>query len=464
MDFKHAVVRILVTEAEPSYIKPWSAARIKNSSGTGFGIKIKDQRFIITNAHVIENAVYIKVYSDFLDKKYRAVKYAIGDDCDLCLLSIEDSESFWSVVDTLEIGKMGKPRQAVTVYGFPKGGEKICVTEGKITRIEIGDYCHLGNNLLEMQISSSINNGSSGGPVLGSDGKIVGVIHQSNGSGQLINYMIPSNVINHFITDVIMNGHNYKGFPYLGISTETMENDCLRGYFGMGVSESGVLVTKVDKLSDAFGILKKDDIIMYIDNIKIKNDGTIKTDFSSGVSYEMLILDKHIGSFITVTFRREGRVLNEFIKLTNGFRNTKLISSKEYNKKPRFYINTGVIFVPLTYNYIAKQKSKRWNHLLYDDKDSFIKEPVIIIKVLENKYTSGYNKVCGAIVTKINDNDIICIKDVKIAFESNESAVHVIKLENNKTIVFDAVSKEEQNKILSLYSMSNSECIDEELF
>lgn len=67
---------------------------------------------------------------------------------------------------------------------------------------------------------------------------------------------------------------NYVGFCSLGLSCQPTENVQLREYFRMRPDLTGVLVSKINPLSDAHKILKKDDIVLAFDSIPIANDGT----------------------------------------------------------------------------------------------------------------------------------------------------------------------------------------------
>ena len=86
-------------------------------------------------------------------------------------------------------------------------------------------------------------------------------------------YIIPVPVIKHFIAGVEESG-DYVGFCSLGLSFQHTQNGQLREYFGMRYDMTGVLVSKINPLSDAHRVLKKDDILLTFDGVPIANDGT----------------------------------------------------------------------------------------------------------------------------------------------------------------------------------------------
>lgn len=112
-------------------------------------------------------------------------------------------------------------------------------------------------------------------------------------------YIIPVPVIKHFLADVEENG-KYIGFCSLGLSCQPTENLQLRQHFRMQPEMTGVLVSKINPLSDAYRILKKDDIILAFDGVPIANDGTGKDLLVS--SFSMPHLDLYISKYVGLNF------------------------------------------------------------------------------------------------------------------------------------------------------------------
>lgn len=205
-----AVVKIFVTSNKMDYYRPWQSHGI--NSQVGSGSIIKGNR-ILTNAHVVSDHTFIQVKKNADAKKYTAKVVAIGHDCDLAVLSVDDPE-FFDGITPLEFGGLPELQDAVTVIGYPRGGDKISITEGVVSRIELTTYSQAGRNLLTVQIDAAVNPGNSGGPAF-QDGKLVGVVMQSLKTSQNIGYMIPMPIIEHFFEDLA--DTSYDGFPYLGI-------------------------------------------------------------------------------------------------------------------------------------------------------------------------------------------------------------------------------------------------------
>ena len=112
------------------------------------------------------------------DTKFLAKVLAIGTECDVALLTVDD-DAFWAGLRPLEFGGLPRLQDAVAVVGYPIGGDTISVTSGVVSRIEVLSYAHGSTELLGIQIDAAINSGNSGGPVFNSRGECVGIAFQS---------------------------------------------------------------------------------------------------------------------------------------------------------------------------------------------------------------------------------------------------------------------------------------------
>lgn len=67
------------------------------------------------------------------------------------MLTVEDNE-FWEGLSPVEYGDLPALQDAVTVVGYPIGGDTISVTSGIVSRIEILSYIHSSTELLALQV------------------------------------------------------------------------------------------------------------------------------------------------------------------------------------------------------------------------------------------------------------------------------------------------------------------------
>jgi S1-C subfamily serine protease len=139
------------------------------ATGSGFAL---DEHTVITNRHVVEDAVAITLSSwDGRDATVETV--AISEDHDLAVIRTVEKLQGWGELGT------GSVDDTVWVIGYPKG-RQLSVTRGKIVSSVDGDELS-GDERTESgqvwQISAKVTTGNSGGPLIGADGTVVGVVY-----------------------------------------------------------------------------------------------------------------------------------------------------------------------------------------------------------------------------------------------------------------------------------------------
>jgi S1-C subfamily serine protease len=169
-----SIVKVDVVASAPDFTAPWQ--RSSPEKGVGSGVVIDGKR-ILTNAHVVADQVNLEVQRGGVGKRFSAQVQYVCDPCDLAILSVAD-ERFFDGVKAMRIGELPRPKQPVRVYGFPKGGDGLSVTEGVVSRIQFDYYSHSASRMLMVQVDAAMNSGNSGGPVV-SDGKVVGISMQA---------------------------------------------------------------------------------------------------------------------------------------------------------------------------------------------------------------------------------------------------------------------------------------------
>ena len=172
------------------------AAQLSDSISEGTGCVITSDGLILTGYHVVEGAKSIDITMS--DGQTYSAKFVakMKDKKDLALLKIEPKESLSTVSfgDSEEV-KVG---QKVLTIGNPFGFSNT-LTQGIISRID-----YVKNRF---QTDAAINPGCSGGPVLNSDGKVIGISQSiynpdHNISNIGIGFAIPSNEAVKFIATV----------------------------------------------------------------------------------------------------------------------------------------------------------------------------------------------------------------------------------------------------------------------
>lgn len=456
-NISNSVVKIYTVSSTYSYENPWQMSG--QSKGTGSGCIIDGNR-ILTNAHVISNSTFLQVKKAGQADKFIARIISVSHESDLAILTVDDPE-FFKNSTAIKIGELAQVRDKVAVYGFPTGGDEMSITEGVVSRIEQRNYAHSSANLLTCQIDAAINPGNSGGPVIiGS--MITGVAFQSAAMGENIGYMVPAPVIKHFLEDIA--DGKYDGFPELGIKFQDMENPALREKYGMKPEQSGVMVIDILIDSPARNILAVDDVVLSIDGVPVANDGTVEFRKGERTSLNYIVQKKHINDFTVMKILRKGSVKDIRVHLTVNMNSTRLVPFEQYDVIPEYYINGGLVFSPLTKNYLLEW-GRQWffsapTKLLYYYQNEVRKEDrrqvILLVKVLADEINLGYHDLENLVIVKVNDRKISTMSDVVKAFESNKGTYHIIEDDTGLKIIIRRESAEKYSRrILETYRIDS---------
>jgi S1-C subfamily serine protease len=456
-----SLVKIFTTMQEPNYYEPWRMGSQVNVSGSGC---ILPGNRILTNAHVVSNAIFIEVLKEGDAKKYIARREFVAHDCDLAILTVEDPDFFLGTLP-VTFGDLPYKRDKVAVYGFPVGGDELSITEGVVSRIEVSTYAHSMRSILDVQTDAAINPGNSGGPVF-KDKKMIGVAFQGYNAivAQNTGFFVPIPIVKRFLTE-IQKG-SYLGIPALGVYAEPMENDYLRAYYGLKGDQTGMLITRVIYQSSAWDKLKENDVLLSIDGYPVANDGTIA--FRKGERIHFTYpLDLHqIGDSMKIKVLRDKKPLALTVTLKGEVR---LVPLVQYDKKPTYFIFDGLVFTPFNSNYpgISKDTPPELKALYFHDLPSKDRKQVILVNhILSSAINKGYDsKFSNLIVTKVNGHVISEMKDLIAAFQDPQDGRHVIEIDKPKEagtlIILDAPkSKKATDEILDKYDIPSDRSDD----
>ena len=455
-DIRDSIVKIYCVRNSPDYDNPWN--RMTSEKVSGSGCVISGER-ILTNAHVVSDHTFIQVQLHGQPTKYNAQVLFISHEADLALLTVED-RAFFGNVKPLEIGKVPQTAERVIVYGFPEGGDTLSTTEGIISRIEHQHYVHSYRYLLAIQIDAAVNPGNSGGPAIVKD-KIVGVVMQGLKDADNIGYIVPTTVVNHFLIDV--GDGAYDGFPQIGIFDQKLDNKNLKNVYKLDTAQTGVLVRKIIPGGLSDGKLFPGDIITEIDGSAIADDGTIELRRNERTSFSHLIQNHQYGEKLMLRIIRQGKTFPIEIELKKDKQNHDYVSLSEYDTQPRYYIYGGLVFCPLTLNYL-----KTWDdwdtrapsNLLYflrnENPTDKNEEVVILTRVLESDINVGYDEYTNQRILKVNGQKITNLEHMIKIIESQKNEPFVT-IETEKKVQL-ALSNEhalvENEKILNTYGIS----------
>ncbi len=259
--------------------------------GIGSGIIISPDGYIVTNNHVINGAVQIRVTLN--DRRVMTAKL-IGADklTDLAVIKV-NATNLPSIAwgDSTQL----KPGQTVLAFGSPFGYFQFSVTRGIVSAVNRQDpYSQDARKPGGfIQTDAAINPGNSGGPLVDAHGELVGIntsIVTNSGSFAGAGFAIPSQIVRATAEQLIKTGVVHHG--YLGISMNDV-TPANASFFGLKEA-TGAIVAQVTPDSPASRAgLKNGDVIDQLNGQKIVNGGALQVAVSEdapGTTIELGIL------------------------------------------------------------------------------------------------------------------------------------------------------------------------------
>jgi S1-C subfamily serine protease len=423
---RNSVVRVTVVSQVSDYSLPWNPGKLSTSRGAGFVIS---NNRILTNAHIVSDARFIVVQKEDDSRNYEARVKFIAHDCDLAMLEVLD-KSFFVGVKPLSLGGLPLLDSTVLVIGYPIGGNRLSVTRGVVSRIDFRIYSHSSaDSHLTIQIDAAINPGNSGGPVM-QNNKVVGVAFQGfrGDVAQNVGYMIPTPVIERFLKDI--EDGQYDHYVDLAIMYFPLLNNTHRRALGLEPGDFGVVVSKVLTAGASNGILRVGDVLLSIDGLSIFSNGSVELD-GDRTQLSEVVERKFKGDSVRLEVFRAGEKMEVTVPLSRPW--PYLMQARTYEVKPRFVVFGGLVFQPLSKNFLKKGTIKKadvlYQYLSFIEDELYLETPEIIVisKILPDPINAYLDDFAGSIVESVNDRKIETLEDISDAFDEVVD-FYVIKL------------------------------------
>lgn len=354
-------------------------------SGSGSGVIVSSEGYIVTNNHVIENASEIEVILND-NTKYEAKLIGADPSTDIAVLKIEGS-GFQPIKlgdsDALHIGEW------VLAVGNPFNLTST-VTAGIVSAKARNINLLANRNSQEVvpiesfiQTDAAVNPGNSGGALVNTRGELVGIntaIASQTGSYAGYSFAVPVNLVQKVMRDLIDYGIVQRGFlgvQIADISQEVKEKNDLP-------STKGVFVSKVtpDGSADAAG-MKDGDVILKIGTKEVNSVAELQEEIGK----------RRPGDKVSLTVRqKDGDEVVKSIVLRNKEGDTKLVSKEEIAKN----FSLGATFSELT------SKEKKELNITYGVK----------ITSLNSGKLKSIGLQPGMIITKINNEAVETVEQL----------------------------------------------------
>lgn len=249
------------------------SCRTASGSSGGTGVVLSSDGYIITNHHVIENAVTIEVLlSD--NKTYTASVIGADPVSDLAVLHIQSSS-----LSPAEFGDSGALRvgDAVVAIGDPLGAElRGTMTDGIVSAIN-RDVETDGRIMTLIQTNAALNAGNSGGPLLNCYGQVIGINtmkigdYMNDAGVEGLGFAIPSTTVKEVVDQLIRQGF-VSGRPCTGFTGQMLSSLDQMLYH----LPQGFYITEVVSGSDAESKgISPGDILLRLDDTAITDADTL---------------------------------------------------------------------------------------------------------------------------------------------------------------------------------------------
>jgi len=382
----------------------------KEQEGSGSGIIISEDGYILTNNHVVENAT--KVTVGLHDKRTIEAK-VIGTDplTDLAVIKINADDltvAYLGNSDNLKVG------QWVMAIGNPLALSST-VTAGIVSALNRGrlgllkDQQYGVENFI--QTDAAINPGNSGGALVDLSGAVIGVnsaIATKTGTYIGYGFAIPINMAKSVALDLIAHGKISRG--YIGVQIREVD-ESLALSLGMD-KPTGVIVEKIVEGGAASKEdVKTGDVILKIDNLSVDQPNQLQ-------SY---VAGKSAGTKIKLLIYRDGKNIEREVTLKPKDEDkTEVVdNSPGKEKEPEETVSSEVSFDNIGLS--VKNMTSR-------EKEAYkISNGVIISKVKEHSTASNQGLGEKLVITKADKKEIKSISDLKKIIEDKKgSAVFLV--------------------------------------
>lgn len=369
--------------------------------GSGSGVIISDNGYIVTNNHVIKNADKIEVTLN--DKRtYKAQLIGTDPSTDLAVLKIDEKNLPFIIFGNSDEIKVGEWVLAVgnpfNLYSTVTAG--IISAKGRNIHV-IENNPESGNFPIEsfIQTDAAVNPGNSGGALVNINGELIGIntaIASNNGAYQGYAFAIPVNVVKKVVSDIIEYGTVQRA--YIGISIRDIDAEFAKGN---NISTlNGVYVHDVlpGGAADDAGI-QSGDIITKVNDKEVNKISEFQEQLSK----------YRPGDKIKIGLIRKNKKLELDVILKNRNNQTSIIKKEDLK-------NINIAQLGASFEEISKEEAKKLG----------IDGGVKIVNLEPGKLMAvGIKK--NFIITSVDKKKIETVNDLKEALENKKGNVILLE-------------------------------------
>jgi len=284
--------------------------------GSGSGVILNDQGYIVTNNHVIESASDIEVtLSD--NRSYKAKLIGTDPNTDIAVIQIQEKglpSIKFEDSDNIRVGEwvlaVGNP---LSLNSTVTAG----IVSAKARNINILQRDYAIESFI--QTDAAINPGNSGGALVNLSGNLIGIntaIASPTGTYAGYGFAVPSNIVSKVVEDLIEYGVVQRGF--LGVQINNINSDLAKEY-KLDVVTGAYIANVIEGSAGELAGLKAGDAVVGIDGREVKSSAEL-------LEY---VGRKRPGDKVTLQLRREGKEINKEVILKNQDGSTDLLAKIE---------------------------------------------------------------------------------------------------------------------------------------
>lgn len=438
-----AVVQLFVQTAVFDWLDPYKTPMQLETFGSGFFIN--EYGFLLTNFHVVSEAVAIHAQApSFGKERFELTVIGIYPERDVALLCLteESRERFISLagkIPSLLLGRSDSVKRGddISTYGYPLGQEALKITQGVVS----GQQDLEGETFL--QVTAALNPGNSGGPCVDEHGQVVGINTAIIPEAQSIGYVVPIDDVKPVIRAMHKVAIVHR--PVLGCDYNYGSIAMCR-YFG-NPEPGGIFINKIypGTSFDEAGILAGD-MVYRINNYQLDMYGDTHVEWSDDkINFTALLHRFEIGEEITIEYYRSGKM----IKTTIHFSMQKPLPIRKMFpefEEVAYEIFGGLVIMPLSLNHLGVFEDNNSQQLdKYAYRENQYQGRLIISRVFQNSPAQEARVLLmGDVIDEINGRKVYTIDDLRKTVQIDKKYLS-IKVSDGRYGVFfvEDIVKEE---------------------
>src|SRR5450432_2524179 len=351
-------------------------------SGSGSGVVISEDGYIVTNNHVVDGADEVTVTLSN-KKSFKAKVVATDPSTDLAVVKVDAKGLPFLLYGNSDEIKVG---QWVLAVGYPLSLETT-VTAGIVSAkgrsIDINSRQSVSPVESFIQTDAAVNPGNSGGPLINPQGQLMGInsaIASPTGSYAGYSFTIPVNIVKKVVTDLIKYGTTQRAYLGIKYANDNLSDD-VKKQEGIKDEEGVFVMESLEKGAAYIAGIQKGDLITKLNGIPI----------NSGSELVGQIAIYRPGDKIKITYQRNGKENEVMVTLMNNSGTMDVVKNSAFDK-------LGAELQPLTKKDMASLN---------------VKGGIVVNSISDKGLLSKTRMEEGFVILKVNGQNVNTVDELR---------------------------------------------------